>query len=100
LGFQLTEGKLTKKPKKKSNLIYLCKRAFSGQDPIKSWGNSAGGNGGVNSKYVGESGIFRNYFKIDKIKKLIFFLLYIGIQTYYEVIYFLNEINIKIFILL
>ena len=56
--------------------LFIKKRAFSGQDPIKSWGISAGGNGGVNSKYVGESGIFSSHSKIIKLKKFIFFILY------------------------
>src|SRR4051812_4145490 len=38
-------------------------RAFSGNDPIKSWGQSGGGSGGLTSKYVGESGI-QTYFEV------------------------------------
>ncbi len=38
-------------------------RAFSGEDPIKAWGQSGGGSGGLSSKYLGESGI-QTYFEV------------------------------------
>ncbi len=41
-------------------------RAFSGNDPIKSWGNGGSGNGGLNSKYLGESGV-QTYYEVRKL---------------------------------
>jgi hypothetical protein len=38
-------------------------RAFSGEDPLKAWGQSGGGSGGLTSKYLGESGI-QTYFEV------------------------------------
>lgn len=38
-------------------------RAFSGDHPIKSWGQSGGGSGGLSSKYLGEAGI-QTYFEV------------------------------------
>lgn len=35
--------------------LFVYLRAFSGNDPIKSWGNGASG-AGIVSKYIGESG--------------------------------------------
>ncbi|CAF0784700.1 unnamed protein product [Brachionus calyciflorus] len=38
-------------------------RAFAGEDPIKAWGQGGGGNGGLTSRYLGESGI-QTYFEV------------------------------------
>jgi hypothetical protein len=43
----------------------LKNRAFSGDDPIKSWGQSGGGSGGLTSKYIGESGV-QTYYEVYK----------------------------------
>jgi chitinase len=50
-------------------------RAFSapGSDPLKAWGQSGGGSGGISSTYMGEA----------------------GIQTYFEVCMKLNSSNFK-----
>lgn len=45
-------------------IFYVFLRAFVGNDPIKSWGNGGGGSGGIQSKYLGESGV-QTYFEVE-----------------------------------